>query len=334
MVTIVSFKLGKYRMNATFNDQNLLDNVQTWVANPVLGDMLYEIRYTDWKDFNGVKYPGVIHVHNGNRFLIVADDAFELHVTNVQANVPVEPITVPQPVLTASVAPVRVQSTKLSDGVWLIGGGSHNSVLVEFRDYVAVIEAPLDEARSIAVIDEVRKLVPNKLIQYVVNTHHHFDHSGGLRTYVSEGATVVTHEANRKFYEVVFYPAARTIQPDRLSLYPVPTTIGGDPTTFETLKDKYVISDGRRILEIHALQGVNHAQSMLVAYLPAEKILVNADMYTPPAAGAQPPAPNAGMTALYRNIQRLKLDVATHVPIHGQPGSGEDLVRIMSRSTN
>jgi len=308
--------------------------VQTWVANPVLGDMVYEIRYTEWKDFGGVKFPTLFHVHNGNRFLIVADDAFELRVTDVKANVAVPAMPVPEPVLTATIPPVRVQSQRLAEGVWLVAGGSHNSVLVEFRDYVAVVEAPLNEERSLAVIAEIRKLVPNKPIQYVVNTHHHFDHSGGLRTYVAEGATVITSETNRKFYEVVFYPAPRTVEPDRLSLYPVPTTVGGDPTVFETLKDKYVLSDGRRILEVYALQGVNHSETMLVAYLPAEKILVNADLYSPPAAGAQPPAPNASMTALYRNIQRLKLDVGQHVPIHGQPGPGADFVGIMSRSSN
>jgi glyoxylase-like metal-dependent hydrolase (beta-lactamase superfamily II) len=333
--TIVSFMLGKYRMNATINDQNLIEHVQTWVPNPVLGDMAYEIRYTEWKDFGGVKFPTLIHVHNGNRFLIVSDDAFELHVTTVQGNVAVPPVKVPDAVLTAGVPPVRVQSQRLADGVWLIGGGSHNSVLVEFRDYVAVVEAPLNEERSLAVITEVRKLVPNKPIQYVVNTHHHFDHSGGLRTYVSEGVTVIAHETNRKLYEnVVFYPAPRTLEPDRLSLYPVPTTVGGDPTVFETLKDKYVVSDGKRILEVYALQGVAHSESMLVAYLPAEKILINADMYTPPAAGQPAPAPNPGMTTLFRNMQRLKLDVAQHVPIHGQPGAGDEFVRIMNRSSN
>ena len=65
---------------------------------------------------------------------------------------------------------------KIADGVWFLAGGSHNSVLVEYPTYLAMIEAPLDEARSLAVISEARKLAPNKPIKYLINTHHHFDH--------------------------------------------------------------------------------------------------------------------------------------------------------------
>jgi hypothetical protein len=85
-------------------------------------------------------------------------------------------------------------------------------------------------------------------------------------------------------------------------------------------------------MEIHALQAVNHAEFMLVAYLPAEKILVNADLYSPPAPGAQPPAmPSASMISLNRNIQRLKLDVAQHVPIHGRVGTHEEFLSLVNR---
>jgi len=36
--------MGKYRVVGTFDDQNLLAMVHTWVPNPVYGDMLYELR--------------------------------------------------------------------------------------------------------------------------------------------------------------------------------------------------------------------------------------------------------------------------------------------------
>ena len=112
-------------------------------------------------------------------------------------------------------------------------------MLVEFNDFVAVVEAPKNEARSLAVIAEVNRLVPNKLIRYLVNTHHHMDHAGGLRTYLSQGTTIVTHESNKQYYlDIMFYPAPRELDPDRLGIFspmymisrrPAPIdTVGGD----------------------------------------------------------------------------------------------------------
>jgi glyoxylase-like metal-dependent hydrolase (beta-lactamase superfamily II) len=328
--TIVSFTaLGKYPVNGTFNDQNLLELVQTWTANPVLGDMLYETRYTDYKDFAGVKFPTVLHSHQGDVRLNPGHNFMEIRVNSVQPNATVPALTVPDNVRHAAAAPVRVESQKLAEGVWFVGGGSHNSMAVEFRDFTTVIEAPLNEERSLAVIAEVQKLVPNKPIRYLVNTHHHFDHSGGLRTYVAEGATIVTHQGNRDFYdEVVLHPARLTLQPDRLSQSPRAPVI-------ETVNQKYVVSDGVRTLDIYPVQGLNHSQGMLIAYLPKEKLLVNADLYSPPAQGAQPPAaPTLSSIVLNQNIQRLKLDVAQHVPIHGRVGTMEEFSKIVGAPRN
>src|SRR5207249_7189804 len=82
---------------------------------------------------------------------------------------------------------------KLAEGVWSLPGGAR-SVALEFRDYIAVVEAPESETRSIAVIDAVKKVIPSKPIRYVINTHSHFDHLGGLRTYAAEGATIIRSE--------------------------------------------------------------------------------------------------------------------------------------------
>jgi glyoxylase-like metal-dependent hydrolase (beta-lactamase superfamily II) len=334
--TLVSFTaMGKYRVNGTFNDENLLELVQTWIPNPVYGDMLYELRYTNYKDFAGVKLPTLLHIHQGDPRLSVAHNSMEITLNNIQPNVSVPALTVPDAVQKAAAPRERAESQKLSDGVWLIAGGSHNSIAVEFRDFGAVIEAPLNEERSIAVLGEVNRLLPNKPIRYVVNTHHHFDHSGGLRTYLAQGATIVTHQANREYYErVLFNPAPRTLQPDRFSTF-YPYFVGGRrPLPIETVNQKYVLSDGTRTIDVYPVQGLNHAATMLIAYFPKEKILVNADLYSPPAQGAAAPAPNANMRTLQQNIQRLKLDVAQHVPIHGQPGPMDQFLQIVGRQGN
>ena len=353
-VTIVSFTMGKYRINGTINDQNLVELTDTWFPNPVYGDMDYEMRYTKYKNFEGLMFPTLVHVHQGDPRLNPAHNYYEYTITDVKANVPVTPIEAPDVVRTAVAPPVRVESRKLADGVWLLGGGTHNSALVEFKDFVAVVEAPQNEARSLAVIEEANRLAPNKLIKYVVNTHHHFDHAGGLRTYLSQGTTVITHESNKQYYlDIMFYPAPRELQPDRLALYSPMYMISRRPAPIETVASfaggpgggaaKYVITDGDHVLEMFHVQDMaydledpsyaqgNHSADMLMAYLPKEKILINADLYSPPALGAPPPVATAGMRTLYQNMLKQKLDVALHAPIHGRVGTNEEFLKVIGK---
>ena len=330
-VSVVSFvAFGKYRVNGTINRQNLVQRVQTWIPNPVAGDLYYENVYTNYRDMGGVKIPR-FHQHqdydDGAHAPNVSggDHSFGLEtVSDVQVNVANAALTVPNEVRSARVEPVRVQSQRLGDGLWLIGGGSHNSVAVEFRDHVAVIEAPLNEERSLAVIGEVNRLIPNKPIRFIVNTHHHWDHMGGIRAYVHEGATIITHEGNHPYYQEVLRAGPWTLQPDRFSLYPPEEWSEG--YIFETARDKYVLADDTRTVELYRVQGLAHAAGMLIAYIPSEKIVVQADLYSP---GAQ--APNASSRAFYRNLQRLELDVTTIVGIHGNPVPMAQFVEFASR---
>src|SRR3989442_13279980 len=78
------------------------------------------------------------------------------------------------------------QSEKLGDGVYLIPGG-YAVIAVDFKDYIALIECGQNEPRALAVIAETKRLIPNKPIKYVINTHSHIDHSSGLRPFVAEG---------------------------------------------------------------------------------------------------------------------------------------------------
>jgi glyoxylase-like metal-dependent hydrolase (beta-lactamase superfamily II) len=329
---VVGFTTGKYRVTGEFTADNLLDRVITWIPNPVMGDMQVEIRYTDYKDVGGgAKFPFHIHAHQGDHPLMPGGrNWLDVRVTDAKVNASDAAITVPDNVRNTPAPQPRVATTKLGDGVWLLGGGSHNSVAVEFKDFLTVIEGPLDDARSNAVIAEVRKTVPNKPIRYLVNTHHHFDHLGGARTYAAEGATIITDEKNKDFYQkVVLAPQSRTLSPDRLSQFPFAPT-GPGPLALQTFTDRYTITDGQRSIFLYHVEGLNHDDDMLVAYLPQDKILINADLWSPPAQGAAPPANvSANAVTLFRNVKRLKLDVAQHVPIHGNPGPHADFDRIV-----
>ena len=302
--TVTFTALGKYRVVGTISADNLVEKVESWFDNAVLGDMHIETTYSGYRDFGGFKFPAKIVQKQGGHPVL------DLTVTEAKANVALD-LTVPDAVLKATPPAVRVTSEKLADGVWYLTGGSHHSVLIEFTDHVAVIEAPLNEDRSLAVIAEVKKQVPSKPIRYLVNTHYHFDHSGGLRTYVAEGATIVTHESNKAFYETTF-KAPHKLNPDRQ---------GREKKKAKILAvgAKHVMSDSARTVELHLIQGSPHNTGIIMAWLPKEKLLVEVDVYNPLAANAPPPAsPPPAMVNLYENIQRLNLDVDKIAPLHGR----------------
>ena len=338
-VTVISFMaLGRFRVNGTITEDNVIERIQTWLPNPVVGDLYYETVYTDYQDVGGIQFPMRWHQHqdfdDGAHEPNVSggDHSFGLEtITAVRVNVDTTALDIPTEVRGARVPPVAVETTQLASGVWLLGGGSHNSVAVEFDEYTAVIEAPINEERSLAVIEEAMRLVPNKPIRFIINTHHHWDHLGGLRTYVHEGATVITHEGNRPYYQEVLRARPWLLEPDRFSLYPPEEWSEG--YIFETVREKYILGDETRLVELHHVQGLNHTAGMLIAYLPQEKLVIEADLYTPPTDGNRlANSPSQANLAFFENLQRLKLDIETIVPIHGQPSSMSMFVDFINRA--
>jgi len=267
----VTFTAGKNKYVGTINAQNEVTRVQTWIDNPVLGDTEVLFTYSDYKDFGGVRFPSRIQRVQGGHPVL------DLTVSNVTAN-PAVNITAPAEA-SAAPAPVAVTVEKLANGVYYLKGGTHHSVAIDQTDHIVVVEGPQNEERSLAVIAKVKETIPNKPIRYLINTHVHFDHSGGLRTYVDEGATIVTHEMNKPYYEQA-WAAPRTLNPDKLAQ-------SNKTATFETFTDKKVLTDGSRTIEIHQIAGGGHNDAFAMVYLPAEKILVEGDAYTPAAADAR-----------------------------------------------
>jgi glyoxylase-like metal-dependent hydrolase (beta-lactamase superfamily II) len=267
----------------------------------VLGDTLVETRYSNYRDFGGIQFPGHISRSQGGYRVL------DIDVAEVKVNPPVS-ITVPQE---AAKAPaVKVTSNKLAKGVYYLTGGTHHSVAIDQKDHIVLIEAPQNEQRSLALIARLKEVIPNKPIKYLINTHAHFDHAGGLRTFVDAGATIVTSEPNQAYYETV-WAAPHTLNPDRLAN-------SKKPAHFETFTDKHILSDGKRRIEIHTLAGNSHNDAFAAVYLPEEKILIEADAYTPTAANVPLPAsPNPYSVNLYDNIRKLKLDVDKIAALHG-----------------
>jgi glyoxylase-like metal-dependent hydrolase (beta-lactamase superfamily II) len=297
--TVVTFTApNKAKMNGYIDARNMLDRVETWVDTPMLGDTLMEADYSGYKDFGGVKFPSTIEVKEG------AFPILDVSVTDVKPNAPANLQGNP-----AGAPPTPpATSQKLADGVYLILP-AYAALAVDFKDYIVIIEGPQSEERANAIIAEAKKDIPNKPIKYVVNTHGHFDHSSGLRTFIAEGSTIITHQQNKAYFEKIF-AQPHTLNPDRQAETKKKISI-------ETMTDKKILTDGNRVIELHRLQGSNHNDGLIVAYLPKEKILVEADAFNPPAQANAPPNPvNANNINLKENLDRLKLDVETIIPIH------------------
>ena len=312
----VSFaEKGVMSATAFFNDEGLVERVESSVPHPVLGDQRVVTEYSGYRDFGGVRFPATIkQTQDGG-------GALELQVSEVKANAAAE-LKVPDAVRAGPA--VRVAAEKAADGVWYLAGGSHHSVAIEMKDHIVLVEAPLYEGRSLPVLAETRKLIPGKPIRYVINTHYHFDHSGGLRAVAAEGVTVVTHASNKAFLERAFAVKSK-LAPDALSK-------SGKKAKFMTVADKHSMSDGARTLEILHLKGNPHNDGMLMVWLPKERLLIEVDVFTPVAAGAaQPPKPNPVSVALLESIERMKLPVDRILPLHGRMVAFDDLKKAVGR---
>jgi len=306
--TVISF-VGdnKAPVKAFIDEHNLIARVETMIDHPVLGDMSFEAIYSDYKDVGGgVQFPMHIVQRQGGHPI------FDLRLTDVQANAAVNI----QPAQGRGGAggggggagAPAAQSEKLGDGVYLITGG-YAAIAVDFKDHIAIIESGQSEARGLAVIAEAKRIIPGKPVKYVVNTHSHIDHSSGLRAVVSEGATILTHQLNKAYLEKTL-SLPHTLNPDKAQQ-------NGKKPIVEAVGEKRVLTDGTHVIELYHLQNFGHHDGMLIAYLPKEKVLLEADGYNPQPTSATPPNPASPYTlSLVDNIRRLKLDVQRIVPVH------------------
>ena len=318
-VTVISWSPSQkspsgqpYRVAGYINDQQMIERVETWIEHPVMGDLHVEQAYTDYRDFGGVKVPGKIAQRRGGF------QTFEATINEAIANPAniadlLQPPTAPgggragvpggAPAGGAAPAPPPVQSEKLGEGAYRITGG-YVSIAVEFKDYVVVLEGGQNEARGLAVIAETKRLIPGKPIRYVVNTHPHFDHSGGLAPFAAEGITIITHDNNRDFLEKALNNP-RTLVGDALAKSKRKAKVEG-------VGDKRVLADNTRTIELHHVKDLEHSDAMLIAFLPKEKILFTADFNIP--APGQPVSPS--IATLIANIERLRLDFDRYVTVH------------------
>ena len=271
-------------------------------TNWPLGDAVVETTFANYTDADGLKLPGRI-TSKTDRYT-----TFDFQVAKNTVNGDVGDLAAPEAVKSAAAPTVTAMVTveEVSKGIWYLAGQSHHSVLVEFADHLALIEAPQNEVRVSAVLEKVKELKPDKPLRYVVNTHHHFDHSGGLRRAMAEDVTIITHAANKAFYEQIVQRPS-TLLPEKMSPK-APKIVG--------ISEKYELKDATRTVEIYPIPNP-HSDSMLIVYFPAERLLVEADLYTPPAPNTPPPAGFPFAPSVVQTVQKLGLHPERLLPIHG-----------------
>ena len=286
---------------------NLLARTEQIDSHALLGDARFRSDFSDYQTVGGVKVPRRRLAYL-NRFVTAeyeyAEVKLDFAVGERLLEVPAGFIE-PAPPTAAAAEVMR----KVGDGVYLIEriGPQYRVMFVEFEDHVMVLEAPTDASVSKTIIRLVRQTVPNKPIRYVSFSHFHFDHTGGLREYVAEGATVVVPPGNRAFVEQVA-KSDFTLKPDALALNPRPPSI-------ETFEKRRVFTDGKRTVELHSIGPTSHAAEMVMFYFPKEKILFQGDMFSPLDAGGIGPIIEVNRELL-KKVEELKLDVETLVAVH------------------
>lgn len=215
----------------------------------------------------------------------------------------------------------EVTVTALAEHAWDVRVGTNGGPVIEFDDHLVMFEAGGSPAQTLARIDAANALVPNKAVTAVIVSHHHFDHTAGLRAAVSRGLAVIAHAGNEGIIsEMIERPAV--VFPDALAMSP-------HALEFIPVHDRLVLEDATQRLEIYHVVGHSHMAHAVFAYLPEARITMEGDL------GDEGWTWHWWAGALAANLEAYGLDPVTNVAVHGPPGGlpiDETLANIQRQS--
>ena len=279
-----------------------LPKFSRWIAGHTnLGEVTYTAWFTGYTPVQGVQLPmGLMHQMDWRNQVSLMFQVDSYRVNVAQAELPPFPRDL---TLGGGLGPPEAQVSKIADGVWDVRVGTAGGAVVEFADRLVMFEAYGGEAPTLARIDAANRLVPGKKVEAVIVSHHHFDHTGGLRAAVSRGLEVIAQRGNEGIIrEMIARPAVH--YPDALASNP-------RELKFTPVDDKLVLEDRTRRLEIYRVLEHGHMPDGVFAYLPKERVTLEGDL------GDEAWQLHWWGSALTTNIERYGIAPERNLAVHG-----------------
>ncbi len=297
-----------------------LPSWMSWVArNENLGDVTFRLHFTGYLPVKGVMLPTgfntVIDFRDISQSKLYVDaNTVDGTIPDLAAPAPVRAATLPAPA-----APVA-DATPVAKGIWLLTGrGGANSVLFEFADHLTLFELPSSQAWARALIDKAQSVVPGKRVTEVIVSHHHFDHTGGLRQAIASGLTIIAHKGNEALFREI---AARksTVDPDAI----------GSTTAqlkFRAVDDHLQLKDAAMTVDIYHTVSNSHMAEGVFAYVPQDRLLIQGDFYDLSWEIYW------WQDTYMDNVRYRNLQVERDVPVHGRVSTLQEVMEGIRRQT-
>jgi len=336
----VDYRVGEQTLTVLFDPATGLPaRVRSLDYDNIWGDVTYDVVLADWQTVGGARIAMSRKYELNDRTVMDV----KLSETTVNTPIPADRLAIPAPFLAAAGKPAAgkvpyqwiirrqfigvyldsnqpsydpqsspgLKLQELAPGVQHVVGGSHNSLVVEMKDYVIVFDAPVSDWQSNWTISAARGKYVRKPVKYLVLTHHHMDHAGGIRAYADAGATIVTGQGTAAHFRRVLsapYTRSPDLSPSDLSKTPIVEVAG-----------KHVLSDGQRQVELYVLDPNPHAEGLLIGYIPDAKLGFVTDLWSP-GAGPLPAKLTPPLAALVAGVKKAGISPAKFAGGHGGTG--------------